>query len=153
VASPGGATTTLAPGDTIALEFAASAVPQGKTRSYFLLSTGVYTAASSVRAQQAPEEQALPTRFALAQNQPNPFARTTTIRFELPVAVPVKLEVFDLQGRRVQILAERRFEPGYHSVEWDRRDASGSLAPAGVYLYRLTAGSFVEQKKMVLLAR
>jgi hypothetical protein len=128
-------------------------VPAGKVRSYFLLSTGVYTAASSARTQQAPREQALPTRFALAQNQPNPFARTTTIRFELPSAVPVKLEVFDLQGRRVRVLTDRTLEPGYHSVEWDRRDGSGSMAPAGVYLYRLTAGTFVEQKKMVLLAR
>jgi hypothetical protein len=153
VAGLGGATTTLAPGDTINLEFAASAVPEGKVRSYFLLSTGVYATASNVRAQQSPQEQALPTRFALAQNQPNPFARTTTIRFELPIAMPVRLEVFDLQGRRVRMLADRSFPPGYHAVEWDRRGASGSIVAAGVYLYRLTAGSFIEQKKMVLLRK
>lgn len=148
----GGTTTTLAPGDTLNLEFAAGAVPQGKVRSYFLLSTGVYTDASSARAPQVAQEQALPAQFALAQNKPNPFARTTTIRFALPVACQVKLEIFDLQGRLVRVLANRTYEPGYHAAEWDRRDQTGSSFGAGVFLYRLRAGSFVEQRKMVLLA-
>jgi hypothetical protein len=149
----GGTTTSLSPGDTLDLEFAAGAVPEGKVRTYFLLSTGVYTDASSARAPQVAQEQALPTRFALAQNKPNPFATTTTIDFELPSFTQVRLEVFDLQGRLVRVLADRGYEPGYHSAEWDRRDQSGSSVGAGVYLYRLRAGAFVEQRKMVLLAR
>jgi Tol biopolymer transport system component len=149
----GGTTTSLSPGDTLDLEFAAGAVPEDKVRTYFLLSTGVYTDASSARAPQVAQEQALPTRFALAQNKPNPFATTTTIDFALPSSAQVRLEVFDLQGRLVRVLADRRYEPGYHAAEWDRRDQSGSSVGAGIYLYRLRAGAFVEQRKMVLLAR
>jgi hypothetical protein len=50
------------------------------------------------------------------------------------------------------VLVDRTYEPGYHAAEWDRRDQTGSSVGAGVYLYRLRAGSFVEQRKMVLLA-
>ena len=94
---------------------------------------------------------ARPARFALAQNQPNPFAQRTTIRFELPVSTPVRLNVFDLKGRRVALLADARLPAGVHAVEWDRRDASGNHVTPGVYLYRLEAASLRTQKKMVVL--
>lgn len=145
----GGATTTLASGDTISLEFAASEVPAGKTRTYFLITRGVYTT-TGVEPEGTPVA-ALPTGFALSSNHPNPFARTTTIRFELPQATHVRLEVFDLMGRRVRSLENRLLSPGYQSVEWDRRDDAGNRVGAGVYLYRMLAGSFRAEKKMVLL--
>jgi flagellar hook assembly protein FlgD len=65
----------------------------------------------------------------------------------------VRLEVFDAAGRQVRTLAVGPFAAGYQSVEWDHRDAFGNLVRPGVYLYRLIAGSFRDQKKMVLLAR
>ncbi|TMQ69359.1 MAG: T9SS type A sorting domain-containing protein [Candidatus Eisenbacteria bacterium] len=118
------------------------------TRDLFLVSKGVYTTelpgANGI---------VLPDRFALAQNQPNPFGTSTRIRFELPIKSRVKLEVFDLQGRRVKVLADRDFEAGYQSVAWDRRDRFGSAAAPGVYLCRMTAGTFQDQKKMTLLPR
>jgi len=80
------------------------------------------------------------------------FGHSTTVGFALPVASQTKLEVFDLQGRRVGVLEDRLIEAGFHSVDWDRRDAKGNPVSAGVYLYRMTAGSFRAQKKMVLLA-
>ena len=151
----GGTVATLVPGDTLTLEFAAPAVPQGQVRDYFLLSTGVY-AATAPLAQGQPggsPASARPTRFALAQNQPNPFERTTTIRFELPRETTARLEVFDLQGRRVAVLADGPLPTGYHAVDWDRRDFQGVRVRPGVYLYRLAAGTFRDQKKMVLLGR
>jgi hypothetical protein len=93
----------------------------------------------------------LPTTFALMQNQPNPFARTTRIRFELPRAEHVRLEVFDLQGRLVRRLADARYEAGRWAVEWNLRSAQRSAAPAGVYLYRMIAGGYRIEKKMVVL--
>ncbi len=93
----------------------------------------------------------LPTSFALRQNEPNPFGSGTTIRFDLPVGAKVRLEVFDAQGRLVRILADERFAAGFHAVEWDRRDGNGHPLRAGVYLYRVRAGSFHSQRKMVLL--
>ena len=94
---------------------------------------------------------AIPARFALRQNQPNPFQRATTIRFELPVGAMVKLEVFDLSGRRVTTLANHYYPPGYHVVEWDQRDGAGDRARPGVYFYRIEAGPFRSREKMVLL--
>jgi hypothetical protein len=93
----------------------------------------------------------LPLRFALHQNQPNPFAQRTAIRFVLPEECRVALEVFDVLGRRVRTLVARRYEPGVHTVEWDRRDDRGVRLRAGVYAYRLTAGAFHDQRMMVLL--
>jgi hypothetical protein len=116
-------------------------------RDLFLVSRGVYTAYLPGMAAQS----GLPVRFALAQNRPNPFGSTTSIRFELPVKAKVRLEVFDLLGRRVRLLADQEFEAGYQSVEWDGKDRSGTAAGPGVYLYRMTTPGFREEKKMILL--
>jgi Tol biopolymer transport system component len=148
----GGATRLLAPGDTLELEFEAIPLPAGQVRDYFLLATGVYSSTAPLAGQAGEEREPapLPTRFALAQNRPNPFARTTSIPFALPVESPVRLEVFDPQGRSVAVLAEGVFPAGFHAVEWDRRDGRGALARPGVYLYRLTAGAFRETRKLLL---
>jgi flagellar hook assembly protein FlgD len=82
---------------------------------------------------------------------PNPFTGGTVIGFELPRAEGVRLEVFDLAGRRVRVLADGSYEPGRWSAEWDRRDAAGRLARPGVYLYRLKAGAFHAERKMVMM--
>lgn len=97
------------------------------------------------------ESRPVPTAFSLRQNQPNPFTGLTTIRFELPVETNVRLEIFDAQGRRVRTLAASTFPAGFHSVEWDERNAHGLQVKSGVYLYRIQAGTFRDQKKMVLL--
>ena len=93
----------------------------------------------------------MPTAFALRQNRPNPFSGTTEIRFELPAATPVRLEVFDAQGRVVRTLAQGSFPVGFHSVVWDQRDASGAHVRPGIYFYRIVAGAFRAQRKMMLL--
>ena len=61
------------------------------------------------------------------------------------------MEVFDVQGRRVKVVANHYFPAGYQAVQWDRRDEGGGTARPSVYLYRLTAGTFRAQRKMVLL--
>jgi hypothetical protein len=97
------------------------------------------------------ERELPPVRFALEQNRPNPFSGKTTIRFALPIETSVRLEVFDAMGRQLRTLALGPFSAGYCSFDWDHRDGGGNLVRPGVYLYRLTAGSFRSQKKMVLL--
>jgi hypothetical protein len=104
-------------------------------------------------AQQEAEDPNLPREFSLAQNQPNPFGSTTSIRFGLPRASFVQLEIFDLQGRRVRVLRHGLLPAGYHAAEWDRLGSDGTVTAPGVYLYRLRAGGFVHQKKMVVLRR
>jgi photosystem II stability/assembly factor-like uncharacterized protein len=91
------------------------------------------------------------TAFALLQNRPNPFTRSTRIDFALPAESDVTLDVFDLQGQRVARLVSGRRSAGFHSVSVDpRSDARGRLA-AGVYFYRLRAGTFVDTRKMLVL--
>jgi hypothetical protein len=77
-----------------------------------------------------------PTRLSLAA-APNPSAGTLTFRVESNQAGAETLSVFDLQGRVVRRLAERRTEPGVHSLAWDGRDEAGAKLSPGVYLARL----------------
>ncbi|HEX9935412.1 MAG TPA: PKD domain-containing protein, partial [bacterium] len=92
-----------------------------------------------------------PGSFALLQNYPNPFNPETTIRYALPQPADVRLLVFDLQGRLIRALVEKRMPAGYHEALWDARDAFGRLVPSGVYLLKMKAGDFFQQKRMVLL--
>ena len=151
VLGAGDATAALLPGDTLGLEFAAIPVPAGQVRDFFLLARGIYAAAATPIASRAEAASAAPADYALLQNRPNPFTGATVIGFDLPRVAQVKLEVFDLAGRRVRVLAERSYAPGRWTVEWDRRDGAGSPMRPGVYLYRLRAGTFQSQRKMVLL--
>ncbi len=91
-------------------------------------------------------DESLPTDFSLHQNHPNPFNPITEISFSLPSATHVKLEIYNIMGQLVATLADRRFEAGQHTIEWN-----GSQVASGVYLYRLRAGDFVDTKKMILL--
>jgi hypothetical protein len=89
----------------------------------------------------------LPTEVALGQNYPNPFNPTTTIAYALPETAPVRLDVFDMLGRRVATLVNNEAHaPGSHSVSFD-----ASRLTSGVYVYRLQAGSTVITRKFTLL--
>lgn len=88
--------------------------------------------------------------FRLESNAPNPVTNATSFRFHLPAASAARLEIFDLSGRRVAVAADGAYPAGVHSVRWDRRNASGATVRPGLYLYRLTAGSFRGEGKMVL---
>jgi hypothetical protein len=88
----------------------------------------------------------LPDRYFLFQNYPNPFNANTTIRFVLPKSQNVELAVYDLLGRRIDVLINDYLEAGVHSVAFD-----ASALSSGVYFYRLRAGDVVETKRMVLL--
>lgn len=93
----------------------------------------------------------LPSRFALHQNQPNPFNPTTEIAFSLPNAADVTLEVYNITGQRIATLVDGHLSAGYHTVIWDGTDDNARLAASGIYLYRIKADGFVETRKMVLM--
>jgi hypothetical protein len=88
----------------------------------------------------------LPAQFNLSQNYPNPFNPSTTVRYGLPQRSDVTLTVFNTLGQQVVTLVEGEREAGFHEVVFD---ASGFAS--GVYLYRLTAGSFVQTRKLLVV--
>jgi hypothetical protein len=88
----------------------------------------------------------LPGAFALEQNFPNPFNPATDIRFALPVASHARLRVFNVIGQEIAVLADGMHSAGVYTVAFD-----ASQLPAGVYFYRLEAGSFSDIRKMLLL--
>lgn len=88
----------------------------------------------------------MPTEYSLSQNYPNPFNATTVIEYALPIESHVKLQVYNILGRKVATLFDEKQQPGYKSVVWD---ASG--VSSGLYFYRLTAGNEVFSERMMLL--
>jgi len=80
-----------------------------------------------------------PARLSLSPAQPNPVVRETEFRFALPRAGPVKLKLFDAQGRQVRELANGWLPAGEHSARWDGRDGAGRRVPSGLYICRLEA--------------
>ena len=84
--------------------------------------------------------------YLLKQNYPNPFNPSTQIHYALPEATHLTLEVFNSVGQKVMELVNGQKSAGWHSATFD---ASGLLS--GVYLYKLTAPSFTETKKMLLI--
>ena len=93
-----------------------------------------------------PLAEALPTTVQLHQNYPNPFNPSTTIRYELPWSSDVRLTVYDLLGREVSVLVNERRIAGSQEVKFDAAGLS-----SGMYFYCLTAGDFVQSRKMVLM--
>ena len=90
--------------------------------------------------------------LALRPAAPNPMAGSTMLAFELPARAEVRLEIFDLLGRRVRTLAQGLpLEAGAHRLAWDGRDDSGRPANQGVYRCRLEAGGEWRATSLVLL--
>jgi hypothetical protein len=104
------------------------------------------------------KKQNSPSTFHLAQNYPNPFPAngtltgaafgnpSTTIRFDLPAAANVTLQIFDLSGREIERLAHGKFSAGAHQVQWNAAKYAG-----GIYFYRLRAGNFSATRKLILV--
>ena len=92
-----------------------------------------------------------PQGFALEQNFPNPFNPVTTLRYDLPENSYVNVTVYDMLGRQVRTLVNTTQDAGFRSVIWNATNDYGKPVSAGIYLYQIQAGEFVQTKKMVLL--
>jgi glucose/arabinose dehydrogenase len=92
-----------------------------------------------------------PGPFALEQNYPNPFNSSTQLRFALPSAVQVSLEIYSITGQRVARLVEGAREAGNYTVAWDGKNDQGHPLATGVYFSHLRAGQWTQTRKLVLL--
>ncbi len=84
---------------------------------------------------------------------PNPFRDFTTIYVEVNKSGKYQLQVYDLQGRLLKVLADNVFEPGSYTIDWDGRDSAGGSAKGGVYIIRLSGTNMNRNIKVVYLDR
>ena len=94
---------------------------------------------------------ALPEGFELGANYPNPFNPSTMIPYQLPAAMHVRLQVFNLLGQRVATLVDGEQPAGFHTASWNATDAAGQAVGAGVYLYRLSGDGVQATRSMLLI--
>jgi hypothetical protein len=98
------------------------------------------------------EQRGLSSAYRLYQAAPNPFNPNTTIRYDLPQSASVELRVYDVSGRLVRVLVRSESQPaGHYVVSWDGKDDRGYSVSAGIYFYRIGAGSFEETRRMLLV--
>lgn len=86
------------------------------------------------------------TKLNLEQNYPNPFASCTKIKFRISQLSDTKLTVYDLMGKSVSIILNKKLSPGAYEVDFD-----GSRIPKGTYFYKLETNDLVETKKMIIV--
>ena len=93
----------------------------------------------------------IPVAFRLNQNFPNPFNPITTFRYDLREDALVTITIYDLMGRVVRTLVNKEQYAGFKSISWNATNDYGKPVSAGVYLYQIHAGEYMQTKKMVLL--
>ena len=98
------------------------------------------------------ENLTIPTQFALHQNYPNPFNPSTQISFDVPEGSElVRLNIYNILGKKVSTLLNNVVNPGKHKVEWNAKDNEGNPVASGIYFYELSSSSFTARKKMLLI--
>ena len=98
------------------------------------------------------ENLTIPTQFALHQNYPNPFNPSTQILFDVPEGAElVRLNIYNILGKKVSTLLNNVMSPGKHKIEWNAKDDEGNPVASGIYFYELSSSSFSARKKMLLI--
>ncbi len=87
-----------------------------------------------------------PDQISISQNYPNPFNANTIIRYSIPSASAVAIDIYDILGYKVETLIQAKQQAGYHQIVWN-----ADLVPSGMYFYRIKAGGYTETRKMVVL--
>lgn len=93
----------------------------------------------------------VPTSFGISQNYPNPFNPTTQFDYAVSSESFVSIKVYNTLGQEVRTLVSDEKGIGVYKVEWDGKGNAGDILPSGLYLYKMTAGSFAETRKMILM--
>jgi len=93
----------------------------------------------------------LPTKYRLRPNFPNPFNPTTNITFDLPQDDNVNLKIYDIQGRHIITLINKKLNAGVHNFTWDGRDKNGQLISSGIYICTIKTDLFNASQKMIFV--
>ena len=98
-----------------------------------------------------PENKERIAEVRLLQNAPNPFKRQTIISYQLPKAVLVKLNIYNIAGQLVKALVNGNQAAGSYAIKWDRLDSKNRQVSAGVYIYHLSTEGKTRSRKMIVL--
>jgi len=131
------------PGVQAALKVDGNLVPMEGTGAFAI---GKEPSELTLRWSDAGQIGTLPRTYSISQNYPNPFNPETEIRYSLPENGRVKLDVYDLLGKRVAVLVDEDQQAGFRSVRFDAKGLS-----SGVYYYRMTAGRYTGVRKMLVV--
>jgi hypothetical protein len=128
--------------------------PVGLTALLFIVSDGCESDTTTTEIivqcnKVAITDNSIPLHFAVDTAVPNPFQGSTRIQLALPEARFVRAQVFDVAGRRVAELMNRRMEAGRWDISWDGRRNDGSATGAGIYLIRIQAGVDIVTRKAI----
>jgi hypothetical protein len=93
----------------------------------------------------------VPEATKLVGNYPNPFNPSTSIQYALSEDVHVTLKVYNMLGQEMATLVDEPQAAGYRSVVWNGRNDAGGTVSSGIYIYKLSAGTFTETRRMLLL--
>ena len=93
----------------------------------------------------------LPLEYILFQNYPNPFNPSTSVKFQVPKTSDVTITIYDMLGQEVRTLFAGEVMRGNYTVNWNGFNNAGAKVVSGTYIYRMTAGEFVQSKKMILI--
>lgn len=152
----GGTATLLEPGDTMSLAFTVSAAAPGNLRDFFLMARGSMTPAEaqgSSELARAGTEPGVARRFGVGPARPNPSIGTVAIDYTLAHRAHVNLRVYNVTGRLVRTLVSEELSAGARSVAWDGRDDRGQRVRAGTYFYRMVAGDWHSERKLILVQK
>ena len=89
--------------------------------------------------------------YSIHQNYPNPFNPITKLHYSIPEKSLVSIAIYDILGNQVKTLVNQNQDVGSRSVIWDATNDYGKPVSAGIYLYQIQAGEYMQTKKMVLL--
>ena len=98
-----------------------------------------------------PDNAIVPNSFVLYQNYPNPFNPVTRIKYDIAENSYVSVNVYNMMGEKVATLVNQYQNAGYYFTSWDSRNDLGISVSAGVYIYQIKAGKYVQVKKLILL--
>jgi len=93
----------------------------------------------------------IPFEYSLSQNYPNPFNPVTKIKYTLKYDSKVTLTIYNILGQLVKEIVDSFESKGLKEVIWNGTNEFGNQVSTGVYFYKLTAGDFVDQKKLVII--
>ena len=93
----------------------------------------------------------IPDVFALYNNYPNPFNPITNIKYDVPEISDVRIDIYNIAGKKVRTLVSREHQPGRYKIQWNAANEFGSPVATGMYIYKIQAKDFVSVKKLLLM--